>query len=211
MTIGLLETLATTTELKTFLASFVRTKIDGRAREYLSDTDNTTKLIITSLKKNIKPDSSKVIEGRMLSLRLNASNQAEFSEKAESTAEALRRSLIIEGMTPIKATEIAVDKTIELCRNNARTDLVKSVLEATAYESPKEVIAKLLTQMDKARKENQILSFKTTPKRFNSNKPGGQPQNHQQRFNHSHQNNNNPRYFNNNNNRNNNNNFNRRN
>lgn len=150
----------TTAALKTFLVSFIKTRIEGKAREHINDTHNTIELIIAALQQNIKPDNSKIIEGRMLGLRLSAANQEDFATKVENLSEAFRRSLIIEGITPNKATEMTIDKTVEVCRKNAHNDLVKSVLEASTFESPKDVIAKLLTQTDKVRKEHQVLSFK---------------------------------------------------
>lgn len=170
--INLLNSLASTNALKTLLLSFIKTKIDGKAREYISETDTTIDLIKTALISNIKPDNSKVVEGRMLSLRLNVTNQQDFATKAEELAESLRRSLIVEGMSHTKANEITIDKTIELCRSNARSDLVKSVLEASTFSQPKEVVAKLLVQSDKAKKEHQILSFKGNPRHQNQNKNG---------------------------------------
>lgn len=170
--INLLSSLATSNTLKALLLSFIKTKIDGKAREYISETDTTIENIKTTLKTNIKPDNSKVVEGRMLSLRLNITNHQDFATKAEELAESLRRSLVVEGMSHTKANEITIDKTIELCRSNARSDLVKSVLEASTFSQPKEVIAKLLVQSDKARKEHQILSFRSNPKHQNQNKNG---------------------------------------
>lgn len=182
--INLLISLATTNTLRTLLLAFIKTKIDGRAREFISETDNSVELIKTALITNIKPDNSKVVEGRMLSLRLNVTNQQDFATKADELAEALRRSLIIEGMSHTKANEITIDKTIELCRANARSDLVKSVLEASTFNQPKEVIAKLLIQTDKAKKEHQILSFKSNPRHQSQNKIGPKwHQNSTNRFN----------------------------
>lgn len=169
--VRLLLTLATSNELKAFLAQFVKTKIDGRAREFISAQDNTVERIIAALETNIRPDNSKVICGRILSLKLSNSNQEDFATKAEELAEAFRRSLVVEGVTHVKATEMAVDKTVELCRANARSELVKSVLEATAFTTPKDVIAKLLTQIDKAKQESQILAYQ---KMTDRNKNSGQ-------------------------------------
>lgn len=196
--VKLLESLATTTVLKTLLATFVKTKIDGRARDFISDSDTTVELILNKLSQNIKPDNSKVVTGRMLSLRMNNTNPADFAEKVENLADALRRSLIIEGMTHIKATEIAIDKTIELCRANAKTDLVKSVLEATTYTSSKDVVAKLLIQTDKAKQEHQILSFKKTNQNQTSHKkPQNQRPNNGNNFNNFNNSNRNNNRFNN--------------
>lgn len=188
--IDLLHSLATTAALRTLLVSFLKTKIDGKAREFLTETDNTVDLIKTALRTNIKPDNSKVVEARMLSLRLTITNQQEFTTKAEELAESLRRSLVVEGMSHAKANEITIDKTIELCRANARSDLVKSVLEASTFTQPKEVIAKLLVQSDKAKKEHQILSFKTNPRQASHQKQSPKP--NQNRFNRNNYRGNNP-------------------
>lgn len=71
---------------------------------------------------------------------------------------------------------MAIEKTVELCRRNAHSDLVKSVLKATKLDSPKEVIAKVLTQADKAKQEHKVLALQ----RFqNANRNGrkGPPNN----------------------------------
>lgn len=141
--IRLLEVFATTTDQKNFLVRFLKTRIEGPAREFLSNNDTTIQSIIDTLTANIKPDSSKVIEGRMLSLRLSNSTSDDFSKRAEELSDSLRRSLIVEGISTSKATEMAIEKTVELCRKNTNSDLVKSVLESTKFDSPKEVIAKL--------------------------------------------------------------------
>lgn len=191
----LLNTLATTDALRTILISFIKSKLEGRAREALAPTDNTIDLIITALNTHIKPDSSRVIEGRILSLHLNNANPQDFSDKAEKLAESYRRSLILEGMSAAKATELTIDKTVELCRRNTRSDLVKSVLEATPFTNAKEVLAKLITQNTKVKQDQQILAYQAQTnshqksnsnphKRFNSSKP-----NSNNRQNNHHQNN----------------------
>lgn len=168
--IKLLETLAITNELKQFLVSFIKTRLEGRAIEIINDEHNSIQSIINALNTNIKYDNSKVLEGRMLALRYTNSTPELFAKKADELAVELRRSLISEGMTPNKASEIAIDRTVELCRLNTNSDLVKSVLEASSFASPNEVIAKLITQNDKAKKESQSFSFKTYN---NQNKPRG--------------------------------------
>jgi hypothetical protein len=157
--IRLLESMATTEALKTLLVSFIKTRLENRAIEFVNEEHITTALIIETLTKNIKFDSSKVIEGRLLSIKYGNNSSESFAKKAEELSVELRRSLINEGMTASKATEITIDKTIELCRNNTSSDLVKSVLESSKFENPKEVIAQLIVQNEKSRKETQIFSY----------------------------------------------------
>lgn len=144
---------------------FVKSKLDKRAMECVPATANTIQDIIGALKNGIKPDNSKVIAGRILALKPDRSKLNEFSHNAEELAEAFQRSLIIEGIPHEKAKEMTVEKTVELCRNAARSDLVKSVLAASRFDSPKEVIAKYLVENATESNEKQILAYK----RFNNN------------------------------------------
>lgn len=88
------------------------------------------------LTKNIKFDNSKVLEGRILALKLSNNTAEDFAQKAENLADLLRCSLVFEGINPEKANEITIDKTVELCRSNTNSGLVKSVLESTKFDTP---------------------------------------------------------------------------
>lgn len=160
----LLEDFATD-DLKPIFCRFIKSKLEKRAKECVPADADTVQDIITALKNGIKPDNSKVIAGRILALRLDRSKLNEFSQNAEELAEAFQRSLIIEGIPHNKAREMSIEKTIELCRNAAKSDLVKSVLAASQFESPKEVIAKYLVENATKSTERQILANK----RFNNN------------------------------------------
>lgn len=142
----------------TILKKFILTRLEGKALECVNK-EGTVENIITDLRKTIKPDSSKVVEGRMLSLKLNKSNSTDFAHDAEKLAEALQRSLVIEGISLAKAKEMAVEKTVEMCRQSARTDLVKAVLASTTFNDPKEVVAKLIVEQNSQEKEHKILFF----------------------------------------------------
>lgn len=143
---------------QTFI-KFILTRIDGKALESVSKNPTTIQEIIENLKKYIKPENSKIIEGRMLTLRANRSNMPEYTKTAEELAEALQRSLIIEGISQQKAREMTIDRTIEMCRANAKTDIVKSIMASTKFEDPKETIAKFVIESNNNEKTSQILTF----------------------------------------------------
>lgn len=149
------------------LKSLVLTKLEGKALESVDDCD-TIDEILNSLKRNIKHDSSKVISGRMMTMKLNKLTTQEYSAKAEELAEAMQRALIIEGIGATKAKEMVVEKTVEMCRQSARTDLVRSVLASSKFDSPKDAIAKLITEQATNETEKQVLAYRTN---FNRNKP----------------------------------------
>lgn len=93
----------------------------------------------------------------MLSLKLNKGNSAEFASEAEKFAEALQRSLVIEGISLEKAKQMTVEKTTEMCRQLARTDLAKAVLASTAFNDSREVVAKLIDEQNSQEKEKKIV------------------------------------------------------
>lgn len=144
-------------ENKEVCLQFIRTKIAGKAKECLPDEAAIKEWndIKTALKKEIKHDSSLVIEGKFASLRITKGNYTKFSEEAENLAEAYRRSLIFEKFTRDKASEMKIRKTKELCRQMSRSDVAKSVIDSTRYDNPAEVIATFITQNDIARKEKK--------------------------------------------------------
>lgn len=180
-----------------FLKQFILSKLDGKARECVPLEPDSIDDIINALKKTIKPDSSKVIEGRMLSLKFDASKTTDYSKQAEDLAEALQRSLIVEGIPQQKAKSMAVERTVEMCRQSSRSDTIESVLAATAFVEPKEVVAKFLIETNnqqKRQKDKQVFAFQ----RFNNKNRGNKRQfNNRQNNNFSNQNNSNSNYRNN--------------
>lgn len=147
------------------LLQFILTKLEGKALELMPDNP-TIDTIIETLKTKIKPDNSKVITGKINALRSDRMQMQDFAKQAEELADALKRSLVFEGITKDKANEMVVEETVKMCRNSAKSDLVKAVLEATTFTDPKDVVAKFITQSTTARQENQVLSYRRS---YNNN------------------------------------------
>lgn len=159
--------------LEPIFLRFVKSKLTGKALESIPTEVESIADITNALKAHIKPDNSKVIAGRMLALRVDRNKMVDFTQQAEQLADALQRSLIIEGISQAKAREMTIEKTVEVCRNAARSDLVKSVLAATPFDGPKEVIAKFVVESATEVKEKQILAFKQQQKRGNNSRGRG--------------------------------------
>lgn len=124
--------------------------------------------IIDALRDGIAPTTSAVLEGKFMALKLEKSNFTKFTDLAEKLSEDFRRSLVMEGIPRNKAQEMTIKKTVELCRKTARSEIVKSVLSAARFSSPKEVIAKFVTENDVARREKKEQEqFKNNGNRFN--------------------------------------------
>lgn len=162
-----------TEALKPVFIKFIKSKLEGKALECIPTVVDNIDEIVNALREQIKPDNSKVIAGRMLALRVDRSKIVDFTQQAETLSEALQRSLIIEGISQAKAREMTIEKAVEVCRNAARSDLVKSVLAATPFESPKDVIAKFVVESATEYKEKQILAFKQQQRRGNNQRGRG--------------------------------------
>lgn len=169
--IELLQTMATNINLMGILVKFVRCKLEGKARESINETHITIGEIINQLKNKIKCENSKVIEGRMQALRADRVPLQDFSAKADALAESFRRALVMEGIPSEKAQEMTIDKTVEMCRASARSDLAKAVLASSSFKDPKEVVAKFLVEISSESKEKQVLAFKSQKgKHYQNNK-----------------------------------------
>lgn len=84
----------------------------------------------------------------------------DYAKKAEELADSLKRALVLEGIPQSKANEMAIDKTVELCRSNARSDMVRGILAATKFESAAEVVAKYIVESRTETTEKQVLQFR---------------------------------------------------
>lgn len=169
--IELLESIAG--EHTELLIKFIKTRLEGKALESIPTTNVTIASITNALKDTIKPDSSKVVEGKILSLRFNPTKPSEFTTEATELAEAFQRSLIVEGIPQAKAKSMAVEKTVDLCRRCARSSTVKAILASKEFSEPSEVIAKLIVEGNNDYHEKQILSIEKQQKQRSRESRGG--------------------------------------
>lgn len=156
--VQLLKTMAGNTHQQ-LLLDFIQTRLEGKALECIPQKPESVDKIIEALKKKIRPDSSKVITGKMMALKSDRNNLQNFSKQAEELAEALKRSLIFEGISEDKSQEMVVEKMVEMCRQSARSDLVKSVLASTSFTDPKEVVSKFIVESSTDAGEKSVMSF----------------------------------------------------
>lgn len=171
--IELLESIDETNQHTDTLKIFIMTKLQGVALESVPQNPATIAIIKDSLRANIKADNSKVIAGKMLALRADRTNFGEYAKKVEQLGESLKRSLILEGIPSEKANEFTIDKTIELCRSNTSSALVKSVLASTKFDNYKAVVAKFIIESRTDTTERQVLSMRQgTRGNFNQNNRG---------------------------------------
>lgn len=159
--IKLIEPMASTEELKTILKSFLLSKLRGVALDCMPTEPDSVKDITDALKKAIKTKSSTVVEGKMLALKADKTNFSDYAKRAETLAESFKRSLILEGIPSDKANEMTIKKTVELCRSNTKSSVVRSILGSSAFETSKDVITKFIVESRTDTSEQQVLSFKS--------------------------------------------------
>lgn len=147
-------------ELLGLLKDFVLTKLEGIAAEIIPPEPDTIDVITTALKNKLKPESSDVIEGKIMALRADRNNLHEFSTKVEELTDAFRRALVSEQIPLDKAEELTIKRTVQLCRANTNNVTVKAVLTASKFENPKEVVAKFIVESNTTKQEAQILSMR---------------------------------------------------
>lgn len=96
------------------LLCFIKSKLEGKAREALPETITSIDDIKNALRSRIKPDNSKVIAGKIAALNVRNNNYAEFSKQAVDLADALQHSLVIEGMTKTKPHQMTIEQTVSV-------------------------------------------------------------------------------------------------
>lgn len=104
-------------------------------------------------------------------MRADNTSLVKFAEQAEKLGDQFRRSLCLEGFSREKAKELAIDKTREMCRKSAKNDTVKAVLAASSFSEPKEVIAKMIIEINNLKQDRPQTQY--THKFGNSNKRPG--------------------------------------
>lgn len=159
--IKLLISVGVSTENKKLLANFVQTRLSGKASECVPENCEDIDEIVKAIKDNCKAENSKVISGRLMALKADRANLTDFAKRAETLCEAFQRSLILEGTSRAKATELTVDKTIDLCKANTNSTVVLSMLASSKFEDANEVIAKYTIVTRDNLTQNQMLHFRS--------------------------------------------------
>lgn len=150
--------------------AFLKTKLIGRQANVIADSKTITEFKI-NLINNVRRDSSELIVGKLLNLRIEKGNLINFAEKLGKLACKLIDALIEEEIPGNKATEIATEYTVNICRSVSKTYLVKIILAASSFKTPEEAIAKFLIETSNERKERILNSKCVSNAKINYNKP----------------------------------------
>lgn len=137
-------------------------RFTGRAAEAVPDGTETFAELKAGLKAYIKPDSVRELESRMVTLTLG-NNAGEFAKKMDDLSEDLRKAYLRTGVPHAMALQMTIDKTIELCRAQARTTMVETAFQhPQLFTTPKEVTSKFVVESNKQKeKDAKTLTFRS--------------------------------------------------
>lgn len=140
----------------------IKAKLTGRARDSIPTDCTTFAALIDNLRKFIRPDDIQIVKSRLVALRLQNNNYTEFAKKAEDLADSLFRALVDRRTPEDVARESVILETKVLCRANARTEGVKTIITGGKYKDAKECIAEftLVSNMENNEKKANVFAFK---------------------------------------------------
>lgn len=145
---------------ETTLLDAIMSHVNAIAADVLPLRPDSVDSVKNILIAKIKPESSRVVRGRMMALKSDHNNLTDFSKKVENLADHFKRSLILENIPEENANRMVVDDVIDLCRANTTSQLVKSGLIGYNFGSAKEVVAKYIIETRKDAQERQVLAFR---------------------------------------------------
>lgn len=183
--IDLLKNFAETSKLKVILLSFAVAKLNKTTRSKITTKPRSIESLICALRGAVKHESSDVIEGRLLSIK--SKTMEEFAQKAEKLADSFRQALILEEIGPTKANEMAIAKTVQLCRSRTNAPDVKAVLRSTPFKSVEQVISTLITCSHEVQKEREHEFYVKNSKNKNLKPQRGQQNEKQKHYERKHE------------------------
>lgn len=156
---------------------FIKGRCEGKAHR-IAVGCNSVEEIIEELQNGIHFDSSRVLESRLTAIQFDNRNLTDFTVEVEKVADQLHEALMVEGVSNKKAMEMTIDRVVEICRKQARSSVVKSVLASAYFHHPKEVLSKFTTEVAIAARESN-----NTNSRYQSNPRQGTYNTHSNRSN----------------------------
>lgn len=123
----------------------IKSKLVGKARSCLNDSDNTIQLIIAKLRNNIKGESTKAIIAKMKNLKQTNKSANNYMTEIQKLTDTLKISYISEGMSSEVAGRQATERTVEVLKQNATNDKVKAVLDAGNFNDMNDIVEKFVS------------------------------------------------------------------
>lgn len=122
----------------------IKTKLKGDSRSYIGN-EATVQAIIQTLQANVKPESASLIESKMMSIHQAKKKPNDYMKEIESLAANLKRAHITDGIPIAAADNLATNCAVKAIRQNASSDKVKWLMEASTFTNLNEVVDKFIS------------------------------------------------------------------
>lgn len=167
----LLKDSAGTTHVQTAI-KLIQTKLGSVPRTYITNEDTIDK-VVEKLKNSIKPDSSKVINAKLMSIKQGNKTPHDYIKDIEEMTESLNIAYINEGMPPALAESQSVDGAVRALIANINNPQVKTVIQSADLKTINDVSTKFLSAAtEQANNKAQIFYHKKFNRRGNRNQYG---------------------------------------
>lgn len=155
--------------------SIIKSRLTGKARVCILDSDDSVKKIIDRLKSEIKGETSEAIIAKIHNVKQKDKSANKYVKEIEELNDLLKASYISEGLTPALANKYSTQQVVLAMKHNASNDKVKFVMEAGKFETVDEAVAKFISTSNEATSQGSVMfvsqnnSSKFDRKRFSNN------------------------------------------
>lgn len=138
----------------------IKTKLQGVAIDFIT-TESTIKEIVTQLKGEITPESTKVISAKLMSLKQGNKSANDYIKEVETMTATLKRAYLSEGVSASRATTYSTDVAVKAITTSTNNEKLKTVMQSADFKNINEVSTKFLTvTTDQSANKAQLLYFK---------------------------------------------------
>lgn len=137
--------------------SMIKAKLTGRARNCISNEDDTVEKIINKLRVGIKGETTDVLIAKLQNVKQSGKSANTYIKEIEGLTNLLKTAYISDGLTPILSEKYATNQAVLAMRNNASNDRIKLVMEAGKFDNLNEAVAKFIGTTNDSNNQPTIL------------------------------------------------------
>lgn len=141
---------------KTIAVNLIKTRLTGKARDAIR-TESSIEAIAIALSNNIKVPTSAEITTKLNGLK-QSGTALDYVKQVEEMAEKLKRAYLDEGVSSQQSEVYVSRATAQALIKNARSERVKTVLEAGNFASATDATAKFISVVSET-SSAQTLNF----------------------------------------------------
>lgn len=151
---------------------FIKGRLTSKALLCCPSGAKTVAEIKAGLKEKISQPTQQQVENKIMALRVQKGNIDKFVEQAEKLSEALRTSLILRRIPDDVADEMATERMVQLCRQQAKIDMVSTVIGSgrKMFKTPIEVLETFQAETEYQRQQKKSSDSASSFQREKQNK-----------------------------------------